>query len=363
MSNKKKQSGLTLVEILIALLIGVVLLAGLMEIFNTTKQSYKLQDGLSRLQENGRFAMDFLAKDIRIAGYYGCNSSVSLQNDDTSTPPKKPNILNSPATFYKNFVIPIQGYEATTALGAAGTPTWAPIGLDSSILNPPDPDLKPVSGSDVLVIRRAEEQSFTVVTHATATDGLTLDGTATTDNLKAAGYLDSTGANECKIAIVNNCAAAAVFQVTSIAGKVLNHQINGCAAKNSTDDPNNSTDNLGNTFKNAQIHQINTVVYYVGNNKAEPPLPCLYRKVGTDAAMELIEGVEEMQILYGEDTNPRDGVPNYYVKADDVTNMANVVSVRLSLTLQTIEDRLAKTPGDGRVRKVFTTTVLLRNRA
>ena len=66
------QKGLTLIELMIAMLLGVFLIGGILQIFISTKQSYRMQENLSRLQENGRFAMDFIARDMRMTGYWGC---------------------------------------------------------------------------------------------------------------------------------------------------------------------------------------------------------------------------------------------------------------------------------------------------
>ena len=73
-SPSRHQRGLTLVELMIAMLLGLFLLGGLLQIFISSKQTYRMQEGLSRLQENGRFAIDFMARDIRLAGYKGCSS-------------------------------------------------------------------------------------------------------------------------------------------------------------------------------------------------------------------------------------------------------------------------------------------------
>ena len=72
------QTGMTLIEIMIALLIGAFLLGGVLQIFSGSQQTYRMQENLSRLQENGRFAMDFLAHDIRMAGYWGCLSGTNI---------------------------------------------------------------------------------------------------------------------------------------------------------------------------------------------------------------------------------------------------------------------------------------------
>ncbi len=61
------QRGLTLVELMVALALSLLLLAGTIQIFISSKQSYRVQDALSRLQENSRAAVDLLSRDIRAA--------------------------------------------------------------------------------------------------------------------------------------------------------------------------------------------------------------------------------------------------------------------------------------------------------
>jgi type IV pilus assembly protein PilW len=73
-NNIKLQKGLTLIEILISLLLGAFLIGGVLQIFISSRQTYRVQETLSRLQENGRFAMDFIGRDVRMAGYRACVS-------------------------------------------------------------------------------------------------------------------------------------------------------------------------------------------------------------------------------------------------------------------------------------------------
>ncbi|MEN8206692.1 MAG: PilW family protein [Pseudomonadota bacterium] len=69
--------GFSLVELMVALVITLILLAGIGQIFLSSKKSYTLQDSLSRMQENGRYAMDTLSQDLRRAGYWGGNSDIA----------------------------------------------------------------------------------------------------------------------------------------------------------------------------------------------------------------------------------------------------------------------------------------------
>ena len=97
---------------------------------------------------------------------------------------------------------------------------------------------------------------------------------------------------------------------------------------------------------------------------------------GADA-VELVEGVENMQILYGEDTT-NDGVINAFVTADDVSNYANVKSVKIGLIMRSPDTVISEVdsstltytlmdsitidpPDDNFLRYVSNSTIYLRN--
>lgn len=67
------QRGVTLIELMVALVVGLILLAGLIQVYLSTKQSYNAQEQLARMQENGRFAMELITRDLRRAGFWGGN--------------------------------------------------------------------------------------------------------------------------------------------------------------------------------------------------------------------------------------------------------------------------------------------------
>ena len=89
----------------------------------------------------------------------------------------------------------------------------------------------------------------------------------------------------------------------------------------------------------------------------------------------LIEGIENMQILYGIDFN-KDKVADYYVSANSAwlaADWLNVISLRISLLVVTVDDYLTTqhmpysyngvttTPTDYKIRRVFNTTIAIRN--
>lgn len=69
LGNSIGQAGFTLVEIMVAITIGLVLLGGVVQIFVSNSQAYRVQDDLARVQENGRFAIDMIARNLRKAGF------------------------------------------------------------------------------------------------------------------------------------------------------------------------------------------------------------------------------------------------------------------------------------------------------
>ncbi len=319
--TRRTQGGMTLIELMIALLIGAFLLGGIIQIFVNSKRTYAMQDNLARLQENGRFAMDFISTDIRMAGYRGCNRSAAISS-----------ILNTPTAFLYNFNTPLQGFESSSATA------WTPS-IDAAITSP-------LGGSDVITLRGASQQSNYVTAHASGTADLTL---ASTTELAAN-----------VVVLVSACGATnpRVFQITGINNKVISHAASGT--------PGNATQTLTESYAGGEVSRINTTSYYVRQNSGEEP--GLYRRIASSNAEKLVDGIENMQILYGEDTDmipasglSTDNTPNYYVPANAVVDMLRVVSIRISLTARTADTNLS-TSGDGRLRRVFTSTIAVRNR-
>ncbi|MGH8435975.1 MAG: PilW family protein [Pseudomonas sp.] len=65
----RRQSGLSIVELLVALLLSMILITGVLQVFLSSRQTYTTTESLARTQENGRFALEFIAQSARQAGY------------------------------------------------------------------------------------------------------------------------------------------------------------------------------------------------------------------------------------------------------------------------------------------------------
>ena len=72
----RAQRGISLIELMIGIVLGLLLLAGVLYVFLSSRQGYDSQERLARLQESSRFAMEAVVGDLRRAGYLGGNADV-----------------------------------------------------------------------------------------------------------------------------------------------------------------------------------------------------------------------------------------------------------------------------------------------
>jgi type IV pilus assembly protein PilW len=328
------QQGLTLIELMIAMVLGLATLAGIIDIFVSSKQMYRIQNERAQLQENGQFAIQFLTNKIRIAGYNGC-STRSAASAVTNT-------LNS-SSYLWDFNTFIQGVEAT------GTNIWTPS-LDTSISSP-------LNGSDVLTVRGiANKSTIAVTAHP---DG-SPPGSANIE------VTDASGLEQYDVVMVSDCLASAIFQITnSINEDNIEHDTEAGT-------PGNASESLAKNYSGAEMMKLVTTSYFIKDNASG--VPSLYQAVFNDPPQELVEGVENMQLLYGVASNGDEAIDQYQT-ANAVSNWDNVKSVRVSLLLRSAEDDLtvdspqnylfnniSVTPTDNRLRAVYTRTITLRNR-
>ena len=75
MRQYKASWGFTLVELMIALVLGLVLLSGVIGVFLSNQTTSRVNNELASLQSSARLAFQLMSQDIRSAGFAGCNNS------------------------------------------------------------------------------------------------------------------------------------------------------------------------------------------------------------------------------------------------------------------------------------------------
>ena len=67
--------GFSLIELMVAIVLGIIVTLGIITMFSGTQQSLSSVNGQARIQENSRYALDFMSRALRMAGYLGCVST------------------------------------------------------------------------------------------------------------------------------------------------------------------------------------------------------------------------------------------------------------------------------------------------
>lgn len=330
--SSKKTAGFTLIELMVAMLLGLVVIGGVISIFLANLNAYNTNQALGDVQNEARTAFELMARDIRNAGLTGCNNSASVGN----VLKNGPNATGTKA-WWADLNNAVVGYDPGQTDQAIDTAMPARASSTASI--------ELVGGADTgLSIASDNETSQTFTFNES------------TSNLQAGDVL-----------IVCDPNHTTVFQATSYGGSPLTvtHTVG-------TGTPGNCSNGLGYptvctttgqayTFQaNAMVAQLSSVDWYVGASTASSGTS-LYRvylaPTGTTlapAVAEMVPNVTDMRISYLQSPNTTFG------SAASVTNWGLVTAVRVTLTMQSPDKRAGTNTQP--ISRTFVATTTIRNR-
>ena len=359
----RRQAGFSMVELMVALTLALVVSGALMSVFMGSRSAYQATTGTAAMTDGGRVALDFISQSLRNAGYMSCATTARTTSN-----------LNAGASALLNDVtFMLAGFEANgTGPGALlalpprpaivdnNIGDWLPGfeagGLDPAVVGPTNAS-PPVQNSDVLAVTSALPNTIpvNVTVIGAGSTSFTVDNVG---NL-AAGQL----------AVVSDCLNALAFQISGVAGTTVGH-IGGA--------------NAAGTFPvvapgvGAFVMPVTTRVYYIGVGVDGDGALFAYDTNGGTVftPVELVDDIENMQILYGVDTNPASQTVASYVTADQVPSWNNVINVRVALLAASplgagqvpavapvfnLLGTQVTAPLDTRSRRVFTMDITVRN--
>jgi type IV pilus assembly protein PilW len=358
--TRTRLRGLGLVELMLAMALGLVVIAALGQLYNGSLKSHQVSYTMAQIGENGRFAVDFLSTELRMAGYLSCGGSGARVG----------NSVNG----HGHWLYRSDGIE----------------GFEGGVDQLPDEvygQVKP--GTDALIMRRA---------------AIDLERSLVDDDSGNA-VLDlgaSHGFQLGEILVVSDpgCSQVAMFQVTGLLNRANpgNTQSSDAVEHGAGDEvgPGNCTGNLYGSFDctspdsselgdfrpGSAVSRFTAALYYVTDT--DPPTLSRKRLSHRDGHAtlvtdELIRNVENLQIQYGLDTD-HDGAQTVdtYVTANQVTDWRRVLSVRFGILLRSrdpavraeaqsepfvLADPLhpVASPNDRYLRRAFGSVVALRN--
>ncbi|NNF52107.1 MAG: hypothetical protein HKN59_06685 [Gammaproteobacteria bacterium] len=311
----KKQAGISMIELMIAMLIGLVLMLAMVSLFTQNRASFKQNERIARMQEDARFALNEMARDLAMTSFFGEIIDTGLAAQDTSL-------------------------ALATDCGPAGTPGW--IYEMSSYLAQVD-NATGVTAST----------QFSCVSGAEVVVGSDLVGIKRT-------------AGSTTLPLTNN---TVYLKSNGIVGLLLKHP---------EDSPPAAP--VPAPFDHWEY---TPTIYYVRNffQVAGDQIPTLCRKLlDTSGAIPTVRddclapGIEDMQIEFGLDTDAN-GSADQYVNSPTAAQLSQVMSVKVYLLARSIEadqhyindktfqisNKPAFKPNDNFYRRVYSTTVMLRN--
>ncbi|WP_428634255.1 PilW family protein [Sedimenticola sp.] len=352
-SGRQTQTGLSLVELMVALAISGTLMAGVMQVFSGSKQVDRLAMATARIQENGRFAVDILNEELQHIGYQGCfnpNTPISsewiLANEYNIESGGVRDLTNNTVKGLNDFAVGVTQIDLNNGVAIDGA--------------------NPLPNTDALFVARASQSANVLEADMAGVEGA----------LNVATNPAGHAVND--MLLITNCKTASIFRVSDLstsAPRMLSH------AQGSLSKQNVSASFHVAYEKGSNLHRLVYNTYFIRNNAQG--IPSLYRDNAYEGLAELIRGVENMQVLYGHYDSRGTSLTSddrvRWLDADDVDSdeWREVMAVRLAILVRDEENVLPSTGPSGfdllgttvapaatdqRLRRVFTTTAKIRNR-
>ncbi|MBU1312182.1 MAG: prepilin-type N-terminal cleavage/methylation domain-containing protein [Gammaproteobacteria bacterium] len=297
--QSKVQQGFTLVELMIALALGLILLGGVIGVFLANQETNRVNNVLSQMQSSGRLSFQLLARDLRSASFTGCGNNIEVVNVSSAF-----NVANAA---WANWVGGVIGFEGALPQVAGITP---------------------LANTDVVRLMYGAGNGVTVSGHDVATSTFTVNANPLLNGLTP-GTLALVCDGNARVAMFEVTAATAAAGVTP---PLVQHQQGaGSNVSGFLGEPLNSplTIALG-----GMIMPLESVAWFVAPNNVGGN--SLYRAFvinGAEVADEITSGVTDLQFEYEVlvNTNP----PGVWRTATNVAadDWERVIGVRATLVM------------------------------
>ncbi|WP_372965497.1 PilW family protein [Marinobacter sp.] len=276
---QKRQQGLSIVELMIALLLGSILISGVFQVFMANSQAFRMSEAVARSQEYGRIAADLLSAEARGAGYFGCNSENIISN--LAIEPDDPD--------FEDF-----SWDISTAVHSDNT--FRPAGA--------------LAGTDFVVFSGMDSGGLEI-------SATTAPTSASTKIESRSGVGPSTFLSDGDIVAISDCQGTDIVQISNINGNDGDQEVTMVTNSGGNQSPgndfsNNICSNVGNANAGnnclshdygvgAQILKPYDRTYFIGTSPTTGESALMMQELvgGVARTHEMVEGVVDMQIQYG----------------------------------------------------------------
>ena len=300
----RKSSGLTVVELLIAVTLSMMIMAGAASIFMGSKETFRLEEGISRQQENLRFISDQFLKEFSMAGHTGCGISVVAKN----------------ANYFSTVAGPgmPEGSVPPMIVGVEGGADPDSVTVRYALLETGVPVLNPGGEADPVVVSTASGlyQSLSDNFSKAADDQVPV------------------------VLMLSNCYSTDMFLATGVAADPADASLGNIAHAENKASPIGGFYNYDAAFSysygrleqsTSTVYQVGSVTYsaqaFIENGKT---LYNLRLSRNGANAETIVSGLEDFQVEYGLDSSGK-GDSNRYVEWTDVGASESVSSLKFTL--------------------------------
>ncbi len=344
------QQGFSLVELMIATLLGLTISYAILQIYLAQNQFYKTSNSQSLILNTENAIINLVTPTIRSAGFLGCGTTATAtSNLNTGSPDPLGSFNTTPAMIigYSGSGTSFTFTQANSALdNNAGD--WTPS-LPASLVG------QVAKGSDVVIVLGAIPGSMPIgVTQIDAnSDSLSLNST------------NNTNLTSGQLGAVSDCAKSIIFQITGVGTNFVTHDAGIGIMQNS------SSSFLINFSPGSQFIPIQQTAFFIGQDQSgQSALMIGILNNGAWTIEPLAPGVEFMKIQYGIGSNQ---LITQYVSANAITDWTSIYAVRIgfllygkmgsasSATSYTVLGTTVTAPADNLLRHTYEMTIQLRN--
>ncbi|NII09162.1 PilW family protein [Oleiagrimonas sp. C23AA] len=305
--TKQRQRGFSIIELMIAMILGLIVVAGLIQVMISNRKAYHLQEDTNFVQQNLRFASDRLGWSIRMAGFWGSAKGVSIANTSAAAS-----------------AVTSKGGDCSAAWSVAVNPGTsgggAVYGYDGGSEFPLGSgcvdDTDYVKGSDVIVVRYAGTQEMAPTAAASiAADGSPVSLIASSNGV---GALFASASSVPDLSVLSSNALASSASVAARPIQFVYPYHVEVYYLSPCDDPG-------------------ATAHCTASSDDGDPQPTLkrirFKSDGSLVTDPVVEGIEQLQFSYGLEQQSADGsiYAAKYVSATSVGDWSKVISVRLAM--------------------------------
>ncbi|WP_250887138.1 MULTISPECIES: prepilin-type N-terminal cleavage/methylation domain-containing protein [unclassified Rhodanobacter] len=334
--SMKLLAGFTLIELMVAMLLGLIVIGGVVSVFLANQRTYRTNQALGDVQDGSRIAFELMARDIRNAGLNPCNNDGRMAN-----------VLNNSGTdWWANWANALRGYSGNQGDPATGSIFGTAQG-------------QRVANTDSVQILGAIDAGLSVAEDKEPAANFKLND-------------KTTDLQSGDIVIVCDPDHAVMVQISNYNNNTVTfvHNTGNTVSPGNCSKglgyPSDCSSTNGNLYQfgnNSQIAKLGAADWYIGNNPVKGGRS-LYRvaiatdstsgNVGLGPAQEMVRDVNDMAIRYHAKGSAS------FLPASSITNWALVDAVQVTLTLQSADQRAGTDVKP--LTRTFTATTTVRNR-